>query len=269
MTGQNEAPIVVRPVDSFSEMDACVDLQQSVWQLPDFEVIPRRVFVVARAVGGQFFAAWDGETLAGYVLAVPGIRSGRMYLHSHMLAVAPEYRNRGIGMKLKLAQRDDALARHIDWIEWTFDPLQGKNAYFNLEKLGAIVRRYTPEFYGPSGSSANAPMDRLHAEWWLNSKRVQASIARMPTPKYSVKETVTVTDLSSSAPHSAGASTASTLELLLPVRRQFLAAFSSGLAGLGLERSGEGMARYLLGSLDEIEPEGASSAFAAAKENLR
>ncbi len=132
------------------------------------------MFVVARAVGGQIFGAWDGEQLAGYALAIPGVRDGRPYLHSHMLAVSPEYRNRGIGMQLKLAQREDALARGIDLMEWTFDPLQMKNAYFNIEKLGAIVRRYTPDFYGPSTSPLHGslPTDRLHAEWWLKSKRV-------------------------------------------------------------------------------------------------
>ena len=86
--------------------------------------------LVANAVGGQVLGAWDGSKLIGYALADPGLRDGRPYFHSHMLAVAPEYRNRGIGKMLKLAQREDALARGIELIEWTFDPLEIKNALF-------------------------------------------------------------------------------------------------------------------------------------------
>ena len=160
-----DTSIVIEKVDSFEGMDACVHLQQSVWQFGDIDVIPRRLFVVARAVGGQILGAWAGNNLVGFALAIPGIRNGQSYLHSHMLAVSPEYRNRGIGRLLKLAQRQDALTRGIDLIEWTFDPLQVKNAFFNIEKLGAIVRRYSPDFYGTSTSPIHGslPTDRLHA----------------------------------------------------------------------------------------------------------
>ena len=171
--------IEVRKIVSIPEMEACVQLQQSVWQFRDLDIVPRRMFAVANAVGGQVLGAWDGEKLIGYALAIPGLREGRPYFHSHMLAVAPEYRNRGMGKMLKIAQREDALARGIELIEWTFDPMEIKNAYFNIEKLGAIVRRYTPDFYGASTSPlhGNLPTDRLHAEWWLRTARVRALIA--------------------------------------------------------------------------------------------
>ena len=138
----------------------------------------------------------QASNLIGYALAIPGLRDGRPYFHSHMLAVAPEYRNRGVGKMLKLAQREDALARGIELIEWTFDPLEIKNAFFNIEKLGAIVRRYTPDFYGASTSPlhGNLPTDRLHAEWWLRTARVHALIAGEELPKYSINETITVTN---------------------------------------------------------------------------
>jgi predicted GNAT superfamily acetyltransferase len=95
-----------------------------------------------------------------------------------MVGVVPEFQNQGIGRLLKLAQRDDAIARGIDLIEWTFDPLQLKNAHFNLARLGAIVRRYIPNCYGRTSSPLHAglPTDRLVAEWWLRSDRVQRSI---------------------------------------------------------------------------------------------
>ena len=133
--------VEIRKIVSIPEMEACVQLQQSVWQFRDLDIVPRRMFAVANAVGGQVLGAWTSDRLIGYALAIPGLRDGRPYFHSHMLAVAPEYRNRGIGKMLKLAQREDALARGIELIEWTFDPLEIKNAFFNVEKLGAIFPR--------------------------------------------------------------------------------------------------------------------------------
>ena len=112
--------------------------------------------------------------MAGFVLAYPGIRDGRPYLHSHMAAVLPEFRDLGIGRRLKLVQREDALARGIPLIEWTFDPLQTKNAYFNICRLGAVARRYLTDVYGSTSSPLHAglPTDRLVAEWHLESERV-------------------------------------------------------------------------------------------------
>ena len=116
--------------------------------------------------------------MAGFAMALPAYRDGRVYLHSHMLAVLPEYRNAGLGRSLKLAQRDDAIARGIDRMEWTYDPLEIKNSYLNLAKLGAISRRYEANFYGPSSSplQGGLPTDRLYAEWWLRSPRVEAAV---------------------------------------------------------------------------------------------
>jgi predicted GNAT superfamily acetyltransferase len=240
----------IRKVETIEEMEACVSLQQSVWQFRDLDVIPRRMFAVAKAIGGQTFGAWNGDQLIGYALAIPGVRDGRPYLHSHMLAVLPKYRNRGIGLRLKFAQREDALARGINLMEWTFDPLQIKNAYLNIEKLGAIVRRYTPDFYGISTSPLHhsLPTDRLHAEWWLNSKRVRQRIDGYSLPEYDIKETIIVTDISD---RSVAAFHDLALESLLRVRRQFQAAFRKGLAAVRFQAVPGEDARYLLGSWDE------------------
>ena len=250
-----DTTIEIREIDSLREMDACIDLQQLVWQFSDLDIVPRRMFVVARAVGGQILGAWDGSTLAGYALAIPGVRDGRPYLHSHMLAVSPEYRDRSVGMRLKFAQRESALQRGIDLIEWTFDPLQTKNAYFNLEKLGAIVRRYTPDFYGFSTSPVygSLPTDRLHAEWWLKSKRVEALIAGVGLTNYTIQGTVTVTDRRATSSGAPDPPLDSALELLLLVRSQFLNAFSNGLVGLRFQTARSGGPRYLLGTLPGTE----------------
>jgi predicted GNAT superfamily acetyltransferase len=253
VTGSVETAIVVRKMESFEQIDACVRLQQSVWQFPDLDIIPRRMFVVARAVGGQVLGAWDGDSLAGFALAIPGIRQGRPYLHSHMLAVLPEYRNRGIGAQMKFAQREDALARGIDLIEWTFDPMQGKNAFLNLEKLGAIVRRYSPDFYGQSESPLHGslPTDRLHAEWWLKSKRVESIVAGQTLPEFPIKGSITVTNSRSSSNETNHHAASFGLESLLRVRREFLTAFANGLTGLRFQKDADGQASYLLGAWDE------------------
>jgi len=251
-----QSSIEIRRIESFAEMDACVELQRAVWQIGDLELIPRRMFVVAKAIGGQIFGAWDGKTLAGYALAIPGVRQGKPYLHSHMLAVLPPYRNRGLGMQLKLVQRQDALERGIELMEWTFDPLQTKNAYFNIEKLGAIMRRYTPNFYGSSTSPLHGslPTDRLHAEWWLKSSRTESVLNGKGLPKYEIKETVPVTYPPLSQNDTLLAPPVSTLESLLHVRHQLTTAFSNGLTVLRFQPANDGGSRYMLGMLDRNEP---------------
>ena len=156
---------------SLAEFDACVDLQQQTWQYSAGEALPRRVFFLAQKLGGLVLGAWDGDTLAAFNLGLPAQRGGIGYLHSQMLAVLPQYRNSGLGRSMKLAQRDFALEQGIDVVEWTYDPLEIKNSFFNLSRLGAISRRYEPDFYGASSSplQGGLPTDRLYAEWWLHS----------------------------------------------------------------------------------------------------
>ena len=166
--------IRIQQLTELEHFERCVDLQIEVWGYSDGDVIPRRVFVVAQRIGGQVIGAFDGDTLVGFAMALPGYRDGMPYLHSHMLAVLPHYRNAGIGRRLKVAQRDEAIARGFDLMEWTFDPLEIRNAHLNIHRLGAVVRRYQRDFYGPSSSplQGGLPTDRLYAEWWLNSDRV-------------------------------------------------------------------------------------------------
>jgi predicted GNAT superfamily acetyltransferase len=169
-------------IEKLTELEGfqrCVDLQMAVWGYDGGDVVPRKMFRVVERVGGMVLGAFAGETMAGFAMALPGYRDGAAYLHSHMLAVLPEYRDRGIGRALKLAQRDEALRRGIERMEWTFDPLEIKNAYLNIAKLGAIARRYERDIYGPSSSplQGGLPTDRLYAEWWLRSARVEAALA--------------------------------------------------------------------------------------------
>jgi predicted GNAT superfamily acetyltransferase len=246
----SDAPITIRPLDQQEEFRACVALQSSVWQFQELDLIPRRVFTVARAIGGQVMGAFAGDQLVGFAMALPGIRNGHPYLHSHMLAVQPQYRNHGIGTQLKWAQRADALARGIDLIEWTFDPLVLKNAYVNIEKLGAVARRYTPDFYGVSSSALHGgmPTDRLHAEWWLRSERARRMENNLPQVQCPLSETITVTDIDN-AEHKLTREEAISVQTCL--RDRLLAAFAKKLTVLRFQVQPDGSGTYQLGHWDE------------------
>jgi predicted GNAT superfamily acetyltransferase len=170
--------IVIRKCEHLEEFHRCVDLQREIWGEADLEVEPATMFVVAANTGGQVLGAFAGDRLVGYTLALVGLRGAVPYLHSHMTGVQGEYRDRGVGRMLKLFQRDEALGRGIRLIEWTFDPLELRNAHFNLNRLGAICRKYEPNLYGVTTSPLHRGLqtDRLVAEWHLDSARVVAAI---------------------------------------------------------------------------------------------
>jgi predicted GNAT superfamily acetyltransferase len=187
--------IEIRKLLKHIEFEAAVRLQQEIWGFADVELLPLRLFVVADKIGGQVLGAFDDSRLVAFCLCVPGLKpGGKYYLHSHMLGVLPEYRNTGLGRQMKLKQREDALERGIDLIEWTFDPLEIKNAYFNIERLGAIVRRFVHNQYGSTSSHLHTglPTDRCTAEWWIDSPRVQAILAGKEPEHAEVKQIVSV-----------------------------------------------------------------------------
>ena len=243
--------IQIRHLTTLDQFERCVTLQLEVWGYSDGDLIPRRVFLVAQRIGGQVIGAFDGETIIGFAMGLPGFRNGCAYLHSHMLAVLPEYRNSGLGRRLKLAQRDDALARGFTLMEWTYDPLEIKNAHLNISKLGAISRRYKEDFYGASSSplQGGLPTDRLYAEWWLKSPRVTA-ILRGEKQPMEVVERITV-------PHAIYEwkqdSQKRDLAAQLQVKNRLAleAAFERGLAVVGYERDAEGNGSFLLGPWSE------------------
>ncbi len=249
MTGD---AIVVRHCRGIEEFEACVALQKEVWNFSDADLIPIRMFVVADKIGGQIIGSFDGAALVGFALSIPGSRSGHPYLHSHMLAVRGPYRNLGLGRRMKLAQRDDALRRGFELMEWTFDPLEIKNAWLNLEKLGAITRRYNINQYGNSSSALQGglPTDRLVAEWWLKSRRVVGLLEHGERPRFTVGSRIEVpTEIYEwkSRPETR----ARALEVQSRNRDQFLKAFSAGQAALGYERNQRDDGSFLIGQWDE------------------
>jgi predicted GNAT superfamily acetyltransferase len=258
--------IVIRECRGFDELQACVDLQIEVWGYSDGDVIPRRVFLVAQKIGGQVIGAFeagnredgDASLMVGFALALPGVKTGAQsrsgqpesYLHSHMLAVREGYRNQSIGAKLKLAQREDALSRGIDRMEWTFDPVEIKNAFLNIHKLGAIVRRYEENFYGTSTSRLQGGLqtDRLVAEWWIRSPRVAAAVngERIKLAGGEAQSTIQVPaaiygwKAEEAQRHLAQAVQAEN-------RARFQDAFLRGLAVIGFTRDADGNGIYQLG----------------------
>ncbi len=173
--------ILVRKCETLEEFHCCVELQRQIWGEADLEVEPVTMFVVAAHTGGQVLGAFDGGRMIGYTLAVVGLRNGVPYLHSHMTGVQSDYRDRGVGRMLKLFQRDEALSRGIRVIQWTFDPLELRNAHFNLNRLGTICREYLPNLYGTTTSPLHRGLatDRLLVEWRLDSARAIAAIQNL------------------------------------------------------------------------------------------
>jgi predicted GNAT superfamily acetyltransferase len=242
----------IRKCEGLAEMQAAFALQKEVWKFSDADLVPVRMFVVASKIGGQVIGAFDRGELVGFAFAIPGRRNGHCYLHSQMLAVREEYRNTGLGRRLKLFQRDEALARGIELMEWTFDPLEIKNAYLNIEKLGAIARRYNVNQYGITSSplQGGLPTDRLIAEWWMKSRRVEAALAGAQKPHDEVRARIDV-PAEIYQWKDAAATRAQALAVQNKNRERFTEAFAEGLSVLGYERNGRGDGVFLLGVWDE------------------
>jgi predicted GNAT superfamily acetyltransferase len=243
--------IEIRALTEREDLKSAVRLQRQIWGFEDVDLIPLRLFVVASKIGGQVYGAFDGAHMIGFCMSIPGLKpGGRTYLHSHMLGVLADYRNTGVGRMLKLTQRDDALARGIDLIEWTFDPLEIKNAFFNMERLGAIVRRYVPNQYGTTSSPLHGglPTDRCIAEWWISSPRVKAILEGRSFQTNPVEMRIAIpSDIAAIR----SKDPACARQIQQKASEQFRAAFDGGLAVIGFEKT-EQAGTYLLGKWESV-----------------
>jgi len=238
------AEIQVRKCEKLEEFQCCVELQRQIWGEADLEVEPVTAFVVAAHTGGQVLGAFDGCRMIGYTLAVVGVRNGVTYLHSHMTGLLSDYRDRGVGRMLKLFQRDEALSREIRLIQWTFDPLELRNAHFNLNRLGAICREYLPNLYGVTTSPLHRGLatDRLLVEWRLDSARAVAAIQNLAKDPVQAPASI---ELPAELARWQQENGPEIQKVQARMREEFTSWFAKGYAAVGL-RTGGGNPAYFL-----------------------
>lgn len=235
------------PCTTLQELAACVTLQKQIWGYSEHEVYPLRLFVNLNKTGGHTLGAFTPEgRQVGFVTSMPAWRGQRRYYHSLSLGVLPQHENKGLGRALKVAQRRAALRAGIEWIEWTFDPLRAKNAFFNIVRLGAIARRYLGDHYGSVESrlQLGLPSDRLIAEWWLKSPRVKRALAGKPPRSNKKKPAMEVpipSDIGSLMESDPAAARAGQRALREQLQKCFARKLT--ITGFGLDRQ---TSRYLL-----------------------
>jgi len=163
-------PVDIRLVRTHDEFAACEAMSRDIWGAAERNVVPRELLLTIQHNGGLVHGAFlPAGQLVGFCFAFLGRRDGQLRFCSHQLGVLEAFRGSGIGIALKQAQRYDALRLGVDLVTWTFDPLEARNAYINLHRLGCIARLYDRDHYGAMEDELNRglPSDRFEAEWWL------------------------------------------------------------------------------------------------------
>jgi predicted GNAT superfamily acetyltransferase len=246
-----ESGLAIRQCLAIEEFNACVALQREAFGLPDLEISPRRHLIVTQHAGGWTLGAFLGERMVGFVHHLVAVKDGAIAGYSHMMAVAKDAQNHGVGAKLKWAQRERALREGVGYIKWTWDPMQARNAHFNLNRLGSLARSYAENFYGtdylPQAGYGAAPLgldsDRLFAEWELNHTKVKALSQRQEPFKTAppAAEIIIPPDWAQLLRQDP----ARAREEQLRVRAEFQQAFAQGLVCSGFQRDND-RPRYLL-----------------------
>ena len=238
--------VSIRECTTIEDFDACVRLQRDVFGLPDMEISPRRHLIVSRKAGGWILGAYraSGE-LVGFVHHLVAVRDGEISGYSHMMAVSAAYQNRGLGARLKWAQRARALAEGRNYISWTFEPMQARNAHFNINRLGVVIRSYGVNFYGwdggteafADGKQFNLDSDRLIAGWELRTPRVEAC-ARGERPAHASPAPVATVEISPDWNQLRRDDGLTAQRELLRVRSEFQTHLAAGLVCAGFARDG-------------------------------
>jgi len=233
--------VQIRALEGPDDFQKAEQVQLETWGYSERDVVPSAIFAVARNFGGQALGAFYKSRMVGFALSVGAVGTGHLHFHSHMVAVVPEYQGQGLGLRIKLSQREDALHRAIDQIVWTFDPLQVRNAYFNIAKLGGVGVQYVPNLYGKTSSPLHGgmPTDRLIIEWNLQSSRVlQALNSKRDEPDPNAVR-VAIPLIPDDLP------IAERVARQAGLRERLMPLMSEGYVITGLERGGE-TASYLL-----------------------
>lgn len=180
-TAMSDADVNIRECVSIDDFNQCIELERAVWKDDDIDIMPIRLYMISKACNAPTIGAFDqAGRLVGFVHTMLALMGKNVVYHSHMAAVVEELRHKDIGYRLKLAQRERAVDAGIPLIIWTFDPLQSRNAHFNINKLGVIIRRYEVNYYGEGVSTvfdSGVASDRIFAEWWVSSPHVESVLA--------------------------------------------------------------------------------------------
>lgn len=237
------SPLAIRRLESLEEFRQTQRLQKLIWGFDESDAVASRLFGVFTHIGGSSLGAFLGNRMVGYTLAFAAFKPNhKPYWHSHMAGVDPTVHGLGIGYLLKLRQREEALAAGLDRIEWTFDPLQSRNAFFNIEKLGVEIVAHLPNFYGVTSSELHGalPTDRLVAAWHLRSPAVAERAAGARPPSGRGSRRIEIPTQISAVPRPEAEA------IQRRVGEQFRGAFAEGLEVVGFER-GPTVGAYHLG----------------------
>ncbi len=237
--------IEIRECAGVKELDACVRLQREAFHLPDLELSPRRHLIVSHCAGGFTLGAFSADELVGFVHHLAAVRNTSEIIgYSHMMAVATQYQNKGIGALLKWAQRTRALSEGREFITWTWNPLQARNAHFNINRLGVVVTSYAVNFYGTdydmvmqhAENVQGIDSDRLFADWHLRGARVTA-LARGDDAPLVAAEPVAIIEIPNDWSALVKSDAKAAQREQLRVRREFTEAFAAGLVCAGFARA--------------------------------
>ena len=242
----SDSSVTIRECISVEDFQQCLDLERAVWKDDDIGIMPIRLYMISKACNAPTIGAFDlSGRLVGFVHTMIALMNGRVVYHSHLAAVLEDLRHKDIGFRMKLAQRQHAINAGVPLIMWTFDPLQSRNAHLNINKLGAVIRRYENNYYSEGLSSVfdtGVPSDRVFAEWWVSSPHVQSVLAgNKPSVEGQVKTVLIPEDINKVR----SSSVDEHRKWRLRVREEFKNALGDGLIVRGFERA-DGTSRYLL-----------------------
>jgi len=244
----SDADVSIRECVSVEDFRQCIELERAVWSDDDIGIMPIRLYMISKACNAPTIGAFDHTgKLVGFVHTMLALIGRQVAYHSHLAAVIEGLRHKDIGYRMKLKQREFAIEAGIPLIIWTFDPLQSRNAHLNINKLGVIIRRYEENYYGEGLSTvfgADAPSDRIFAEWWVQSPQVEAALAGIRPQVANAESVLIPEEINRVRAHSLD----DYLSWRLRVRADFLRLLNRGLIARGFARdASSGTSCYLFG----------------------
>ena len=243
--------VAIRECSSIEDFQQCIELERAVWRDDDIGIMPIRLYMISKACNAPTIGAFEPSgRLVGFVHTMIALMEGHVVYHSHLAAVVEDLRHKDIGFRMKLAQRQHAISAGVPLIVWTFDPLQSRNAHLNINKLGAVVRRYEVNYYSEGLSTvfdSDVPNDRVFAQWWVSSPHVESVLSgTRPLVEDQTQSVVIPEDINKVRSRSLDEH----LRWRIRVREDFQSALAGGLIVRGFERA-DGTSRYLFGADEE------------------